>query len=95
MHKEQRVSLLFAVRKQSGSDCQEVSFILRIWESDAIFLQCFNTSRISFLMFDKCIKKFRDRKFLFKRVFIFRRNQVFNIVPVFSTHALDKVFKRF
>ena len=75
---------------------QEVSFILRVCDSDAIFLQCFDTSRISFLMFDKCIKFFRDRKFLFKRVFILSRNQVFNIVPVgLSTHALDKVFKRF
>ena len=36
---------------------QEVSFILRVCDSDAIFLQCFDTSRISFLMFDKCIKK--------------------------------------
>ena len=44
IHKEQRVSLVFAVRKQSGSRC----------------------------------------------------NQVFNIVPVgLSTHALDKLFKRF
>ena len=64
--------------------------------SDSIFLECFDTSRISFFIFDKCIKNFRDRKFLFKRVFIFRRNQVFSIVPVgLSTHALDKVFKRF
>ena len=75
---------------------QEVGLILKVCDSDAIFLQCFDTSRIRFLMFDKCIKCFRDRKFLFKRVFIFRRNQVFNIVPVgLSTHALDKVFKRF
>ena len=39
---------------------------------------------------------FRDRKFLFKRVFTFKRNQEFNIVPVgLSTHALDKVFNMF
>ena len=64
--------------------------------SDTIFFQCFDTSRISFLMFDKCLKCFRDRKFLFKRVFIFRCNQVFNIVLVgLSTNALDKVFERF
>ena len=52
---------------------QDVSFILRVCDSDAIFLQCFDTSRISFLMFDKCINLYRNKKFLFKRVFIFRR----------------------
>ena len=63
---------------------------------DLIFLQCFDTSRVSFPMFDKCVKSFRDRKFLSNKLFIFRRNQVFNIVPVcLSAHALDKVFKRF
>ena len=40
---------------------QEVSFILRVCDSDAIFFfffffQCFDISRISFLTFDKCIK---------------------------------------
>ena len=75
---------------------QEVRFNFRVCDSDVIFHQCFDTSRVSFLMFDKCVKFFRDRKFLFNRMFIFRRNQVFNIVPVgLSTHALDKVCKRF
>ena len=47
-------------------------------------------------MFNKCVELFGDREFLFGRMFIFGCNQVFSIVPVgLSTHAPDKVLKRF
>ena len=39
--------------------------------SGSIFLQCFNTCGISFLMFDKSVGFFRDRKIFIRRVFFF------------------------
>ena len=60
---------------------QEVSFILRVCDSDTIFLQCFDTIRISFLMFDKCIlsQSYNATVFYFDNV-------------SFPEHALNQLF---
>ena len=45
-------------------------------------------------MINKSVEFFRDREILIRRVFFFRCNQVFHIVPIgLPTLALNKVFQ--
>ena len=75
---------------------QEINLLYWVWNSGSIFLQCFNTCGISFLMFDKSVEFFKNREIFIRRVFFFRCNQVFHIVPIgLPTLALNKVFQRF
>ena len=60
----------------------KVSFLFRVCDSVSIFLQCFGTCGVSFLVFNESVEFFGDRKFLFRGMLIVRCDQVFHIVPV-------------
>ena len=60
--------------------------MFRVSDSGSIFLQCFDTCGVCFLMFDEGVEFFRNRKYFVKGVIIFRCDQVFHVVPIgFST----------